>query len=40
MSVGWSLIDDHDDEDCDDDDVDDVEAERTRVRMMIEVLRL
>ena len=41
-SVGRSLIDDdeEDDEDDDDDDVDDVEAERTRVRIMIKVLRL
>ena len=44
-SVGRSLIDDdheEDDEDEDDDDdgiVDDVEAEKTRVRMMIKVLR-
>ena len=37
-SVERSLIDD--DEDDEDDDVDDVEAERTRVRMMIKVLRL
>ena len=36
MSVAQSLIDD----DEDDDDVDDVEADRTRVRMMIEALRL
>ena len=35
---GRSLIDDDDDED--DDDEDDVEAERTRKRMMIKVLRL
>ena len=37
MSVAQSLIDDDED---DDDDVDDVEADRTRVRMMIEALRL
>ena len=37
--VGRSVIDDDEDED-DDDDVYDVEAERTRVRMMIKVLRL
>ena len=35
--VGRSLIDDDED---DDDDVDDVEAERTRLRMMIKILRL
>ena len=37
-----SLIDDDEDDDDedDDDDVDDVEAETTRVRMMIKVLRL
>ena len=40
-SVGRSLIEDDDDEDDDDgDDVNDVEAERTRVRVMIKVLRL
>ena len=38
-SVGRSLVDDAEDDDGGDDDVDDVEAERTRVRSMIEVLR-
>ena len=36
-SVGRSLIDDDED---DEDDVDDVEAERTRVGIMMKVLRL